>query len=69
MFTEINNTKNCKNCNKSNVCKYQEKAIQEIDNLTNTLTKMELPLAINVNCREWAERQLKTINIRRQPVY
>lgn len=65
MFTEVNNTKNCKNCIKSNVCKYQEKVIQEIENLTNTLSKMELPLTANIYCREWAERQLGTINIRR----
>ena len=53
---EASNGRNCRDCNKSNVCKYQETVVKEIEKLIGHLKKLELPLSININCKEWTSK-------------
>lgn len=54
MNVEISNGRNCKTCNKENVCKYCENMILEVNILTEMLNEKTLPLSVNMNCREWS---------------
>ncbi|WP_099467849.1 hypothetical protein [Konateibacter massiliensis] len=50
---ETSNGRNCRNCNKSNVCKYKETVVEEVEKLIVEVANLELPLSININCREF----------------
>lgn len=50
---KISNGKNCRTCNKSSVCKYQEVVVEEVEKLMGEIKAKGLPLSVNVNCREW----------------
>jgi hypothetical protein len=48
----INNSRNCANCNKLNVCKYSVE-VKDIEILLKSkLTSKSLPLTINIICKE-----------------
>lgn len=59
---QTNNDKNCRECSKSSVCKYQEVVIEEVERLIGELEKKELPLSVNINCNEFLQKQ--TVGIR-----
>lgn len=59
---KINNSKNCRECSKSSVCKYQEVVTEEVERLVRELEKKELPLSVNINCNEFLQKQ--TVGIR-----
>lgn len=61
MITETSNTKNCRTCNKSNVCKYSDKVLKQTEKLIDEVSKWDLPLSVNINCREWADRKASTL--------
>lgn len=50
---ETSNGRNCSTCNKSRVCKYQERVVEDVDKMIAALEKKEIPLSVNINCREW----------------
>ncbi|WP_156882351.1 hypothetical protein [Lacrimispora indolis] len=50
---ETSNGRNCGDCSKSNVCKYRSAVIEEVMELTESVKNLELPLSININCREF----------------
>ena len=50
---ETSNGRNCRGCSKSNVCEYQEIVVEEVEKLIGQVEKLNLPLSININCREW----------------
>lgn len=50
---ETSNGRNCSTCNKSSVCKYQERVIADVEKMIAALEKKEIPLLVNINCREW----------------
>ena len=54
IYIETSNGRNCEKCNKSNVCKYKDTVEDHVKMLISTLEKQELPLAVNINCREWS---------------
>lgn len=45
--------KHCRYCSKSNVCKYREVAMEEIERLVEESKKKELPLSFNISCAEF----------------
>jgi hypothetical protein len=56
-MAEISNDRNCKVCNKSNVCKYKERVESKVDRLkdwTESLDIKEFPLSVNINCVEFS---------------
>lgn len=59
---QYSNGKNCRECSKSRVCKYQEVVAEEVERLVGELEKKELPLQVNINCNEFLQRQ--TVGIR-----
>lgn len=59
---QTSNGKNCRDCSKSSVCKYQEVVTEEVERLVGELEKKELPLSVNINCKEFLQRQ--TVGIR-----
>lgn len=59
---KISNGKNCRDCSKSSVCKYQEVVSEEVERLIGELEKKELPLSVNINCNEFLQKQ--TVGIR-----
>lgn len=50
---ETSNGRNCSTCNKSSVCKYQERVVADVEKMIAALEKKEIPLLVNINCREW----------------
>ena len=52
---EVISSRDCSTCNKSRVCKYQENVTKDIKELVATLEEKELPLTINISCREWGK--------------
>lgn len=56
------NGRNCRDCSKSNVCKYQEIVIEEVERLIGELETKELPLSVNINCNEFLHKN--TGNVR-----
>ncbi len=50
---ETSNSRNCSTCNKSSVCKYQERVVADVEKMITALEKKEIPLSVNINCREW----------------
>ena len=54
LHIETSNGRNCRTCNKANVCKYQETVVENVEKTISTLEKKELPLSVNINCREWS---------------
>ena len=54
LHIETSNGRNCRACNKANVCKYQETVVENVEKMISTLKKKELPLSVNINCREWS---------------
>lgn len=61
IVTETSNGRNCRNCNKSTVCKYSDDVEKEVGKLIAEVAKMELPLTVNINCREWADKKVSTL--------
>lgn len=57
IVTQISN-RNCRTCNKATVCKYSKKVVEEVEKLINEITKMELPLNVSINCKEWGELKI-----------
>ena len=53
LHIEISNGKNCTTCNKSSVCKYKDDIEREVERIVEELEEKELPLSVNINCREW----------------
>lgn len=53
LHIETSNGRNCTTCNKASVCKYQENVIRDVEKMIVALEKKELPLLVNINCREW----------------
>lgn len=62
MQIKINNSKNCRDCSKSSVCKYQEVVTEEVERFVEELEKKELPLSVNINCNEFLQKQ--TVGVR-----
>ena len=54
LHIETSNNRKCSTCNKARVCKYQENITREVKNIISALEKKELPLSVNINCREWS---------------
>ena len=52
------NGKNCTTCNKSSVCKYKDSIEREVKRIIEELEEKELPLSVNINCREWSSNNL-----------
>lgn len=52
-MVETSNGKNCRTCNKAAVCKYQAKAVTEVEKLIETVKLLDLPFSININCKEY----------------
>lgn len=61
-LVNTSNSKNCRNCSKSSVCKYHEVVTEEVERLVGELEKKELPLSVNINCNEFVQE--KTVGIR-----
>lgn len=61
-LVKTSNSKNCRNCSKSSVCKYQEVVTEEVERLIRELEKKELPLSVSINCDEFLQKQ--TVGIR-----
>ena len=55
---ETSNGKNCITCNKSSVCKYKDSIEREVERIIEELEEKELPLSVNINCREWSSNNL-----------
>jgi hypothetical protein len=54
---EVSNYRNCKECNKSKVCKYKDTVEAKIEDIKAFVESMEikkLPLSININCTEFS---------------
>lgn len=54
LHIETSNGRNCLTCNKARVCKYQENVTRDVEKIIETLEKKELPLSVNIICREWS---------------
>lgn len=50
---QTSNGRNCRDCSKANVCKYQEVVIKEVERLIEELESKELPLSVNIKCNEF----------------
>ena len=37
----------------TSVCKYQERVVADVEKMITALEKKEIPLSVNINCREW----------------
>lgn len=61
-LVKTSNGKNCRDCSKLNVCKYQEVVTEEVERLVGELESKELPLSVKINCNEFLQRQ--TVGIR-----
>lgn len=59
---QTSNGRNCRDCSKANVCKYQKLVIQEVEKLIEELENKELPLSVNINCNEFLHKN--TGNVR-----
>lgn len=62
MPVKISNGRNCRDCSKANVCKYQEVVVEEVEKLIGEMGKKELPLSVNINCNEFLHKN--TGNVR-----
>lgn len=51
---KTSNGKNCTTCSKSTVCKYKNNIEREVGRIVEELEGKELPLSVNINCREWS---------------
>lgn len=49
----VSNGRNCSTCDKQNVCKYVTDVSNQTEAWVNQMSNIELPLSININCREW----------------
>ena len=58
LHIETSNGKNCKTSNKSSVCKYKDSIEREVERIIEELEGKELPLSVNINCREWSSNNL-----------
>lgn len=63
---QTSNGRNCRDCSKANVCKYQEVVIEEVERLIGELDKKELPLSVNINCNEFLQKQ--TVGVRKNGI-
>lgn len=46
--------KKCENCSKSSVCKYMNSVTEEIERITIELSKKDISLLINFECKEFS---------------
>ncbi|WP_285945760.1 hypothetical protein [Thomasclavelia cocleata] len=60
---ETSNSRNCSTCNKSSVCKYQERVVADLEKMIVALEKKEIPLSVNINCREWGWRKIRNFEV------
>lgn len=51
----VSNGQNCITCCKKDVCKYSHDVIEEVVKLKMQVEKVELPLSININCKQFQE--------------
>lgn len=58
---ETSNSKKCRTCNKVNVCKYQADVIKNVKKIIGDVDQLNLPLSVNINCREWFSKNTSTI--------
>lgn len=61
-LVKTSNSKNCRDCSKSSVCKYKEVVTEEVERLVCELEKKELPLSVNISCNEFQQKQ--TVGVR-----
>lgn len=61
IVTQTSNGRNCRTCCKVTVCKYSEEVVEKVENLIGEISKMNLPLSVNINCQEWADRKTSTL--------
>lgn len=57
---QISNGRNCRTCSKSTVCKYSDELVEKVEKIIDEVSKMNLPLYINISCQEWADRKEST---------
>ena len=60
-MVETSNGRNCRTCNKENVCKYRTDVIEKVEKIIGDVEKLELPLTVNINCKEWSSKNTVTI--------
>lgn len=51
---KTSSNRNCTTCNKAKVCKYKESVTGNVEKITEGLKQKELPLLMEINCREWS---------------
>lgn len=59
---QTSNGRNCRDCSKANVCKYQEIVVEEVERLIGELENKKFPLSVNINCNEFSYKN--TLNVR-----
>ena len=57
---QTSNGRNCRDCSKANVCKYQEVVIKEVERLIEELESKELPLFVNITVMNFYIKIVKT---------
>lgn len=60
-MVKTNNGRNCRTCNKTNVCKYQADIVEKVEKIVEDVGKLDLPLTVNINCNEWSSKNTSTI--------
>lgn len=65
-LVQTSNGKNCRDCSKSSVCKYQDVVTEEVERLIEELEEKELPLCVNINCNEFLQKQTVGFLIRKR---
>lgn len=53
MTVRVTNSRNCNDCGKQNVCKFTKEVLWEVEELTQKVKDVPLPLHVNINCSEW----------------
>lgn len=66
---QLSNGRNCRDCSKANVCKYQEVVIEEVERLIEELESKELPLSVNINCNEFLHKNSEKCEVRKYGNY
>lgn len=58
---QTSNGRNCRDCSKSSVCKYQEIVTEEVERLIGELEAKELPLLVDINCNEFLHKNTEKV--------
>lgn len=58
---QTSNGRNCRDCSKSSVCKYQAVVTEEVERLIGELKNKELPLSVNINCNDFLHKNTGTV--------